>query len=224
MISTVSTSCSVQTSGIHRTRACRGQHIGGGKAAWKLWLRWAWSEAVLDPDTNCNGLSCITTTTVLHYRKPKSKLCWLSCNAAVQVQREYLDTQIRGLSNSHIIHPGIKRQKVPLVPAHGRIKDIALPVKVGGCCLLLCGCPGPMLKVLAVHLYALSEVLLVPAHSFNEDTGQAAQPACCLASLVLTCCLFCWHAAASVFPCMKPEDIPGVKEAGWSAGNAFKAG
>ncbi len=56
---------------------------------------------------------------------PSTLLC-------VQVQREYLDTQIRGLSNSHIIHPGIKRQKVPLLPAHGRIKDIAVPVKVGG--------------------------------------------------------------------------------------------
>lgn len=52
-------------------------------------------------------------------------LCW------PQVQREYLDTQIRGLSNSHIVHPGIKRHKVPLLPAHTRIKEIAVPVKVG---------------------------------------------------------------------------------------------
>lgn len=51
----------------------------------------------------------------------------------VQVQREYLDTQIRGLSNSHIIHAGIQRQKVPLLPAHGRIKEIAVPVKVREC-------------------------------------------------------------------------------------------
>lgn len=55
----------------------------------------------------------------------------------VQVQREYLDTQIRGLSNSHIIQPGIKRQKVPLLPAHGRIKEIAVPVQVMAAAALL---------------------------------------------------------------------------------------
>jgi hypothetical protein len=49
-----------------------------------------------------------------------------------QVQREYLDTQIRGLSNSHVVQPGIKREMVPLVPAHTRIKEIALPLQV--CC------------------------------------------------------------------------------------------
>lgn len=48
----------------------------------------------------------------------------------LQAQREYLDTQIRGLSNSHVVHSGIQRQKVPLVPAHGRIKEIALPLQV----------------------------------------------------------------------------------------------
>jgi hypothetical protein len=52
-------------------------------------------------------------------------------DSVLQVQREYLDTQIRGLSNSHVVQPGVKRQKVPLLPAHSRIKEIAVPVKVG---------------------------------------------------------------------------------------------
>lgn len=54
-----------------------------------------------------------------------------TCCDHLQAQRDYLDAQIRGLSNSHVIHPGIQRQKVPLLPAHARIKEIAVPLKVG---------------------------------------------------------------------------------------------
>jgi hypothetical protein len=68
-------------------------------------------------------------------------------HSVLQVQREYLDTQIRGLSNSHVVQPGVKRQKVPLLPAHARIKEVAVPVKVSAgvpVCL-------PSAMLLAVH-------------------------------------------------------------------------
>jgi hypothetical protein len=41
-----------------------------------------------------------------------------------------VDGQIRGLSNSHIVRPGVARHKVPLQPPHSRTKEIALPCKV----------------------------------------------------------------------------------------------
>jgi hypothetical protein len=84
--------------------------------------------------TDCRMLLC---TPVLLTCEHSWTHAWYACPASVlQVQREYLDTQIRGLSNSHVVQPGIKREMVPLVPAHGRIKEIALPVQV--CCHLCC--------------------------------------------------------------------------------------
>eukprot|EP00775_Hariotina_reticulata_P006085 gene6085-6325_t len=38
-----------------------------------------------------------------------------------RVQKEYLDGQIRQLSNSHIVHKGIQRTKVPLLPSKYRL-------------------------------------------------------------------------------------------------------
>lgn len=45
----------------------------------------------------------------------------------LQMQKEYLDGEIRKLSNSHVVHPGVKRQLMPLEHAHFR--EIAVPVK-----------------------------------------------------------------------------------------------
>lgn len=72
----------------------------------------------------------------------------------LQVQREYLDTQIRGLSNSHVVQPGINREMVPLVPAHTRIKEIALPVQV---CYRLCSA-APAVSSIMVGAQATTDV------------------------------------------------------------------
>lgn len=44
----------------------------------------------------------------------------------LQMQKEYLDGKIRQLSNSHVVHPGIKRQLMPL--QHARMREIAVRI------------------------------------------------------------------------------------------------
>jgi hypothetical protein len=48
------------------------------------------------------------------------------------VQKEYLDRQIRQLSNSHVVRPGIPRQRLPMPgPHHMRAKDLPVPIQPG---------------------------------------------------------------------------------------------
>lgn len=46
--------------------------------------------------------------------------------AVLQMQKDYLDGEIRKLSNSHVVHPGIQRSLMPL--HHARKKQIAVPI------------------------------------------------------------------------------------------------
>jgi hypothetical protein len=48
----------------------------------------------------------------------------------LQVQKDYLDSQIRQLSNSHVVHPGITRQRLPMPgPAHIRVRNLPVPIQ-----------------------------------------------------------------------------------------------
>lgn len=47
----------------------------------------------------------------------------------LQVQKEYLDSQIRQLSNSHVVQAGIQRQRQPMPgPPHMRVADLPVPI------------------------------------------------------------------------------------------------
>eukprot|EP00878_Enallax_costatus_P006283 GHUV01006587.1.p1 GENE.GHUV01006587.1~~GHUV01006587.1.p1 ORF type:complete len:451 (+),score=121.80 GHUV01006587.1:320-1672(+) len=58
---------------------------------------------------------------ILHAKVP-----YIDLVNTIRIQKEYLDGEIRKLSNSHVVHPGVKRQLMPL--DHARIKQIAVRV------------------------------------------------------------------------------------------------
>lgn len=91
------------------------------------------------------------------------------------MQREYLDSQIRGLSNSHIVHPDIHRQKVPMVPPHGRIKDIAVPLQVCVCVLTGMVCVRCQPKC---GTTTLAELLILKYHRLRYDGVFCVELAC----------------------------------------------
>ncbi|WIA13916.1 hypothetical protein OEZ85_002487 [Tetradesmus obliquus] len=61
---------------------------------------------------------------VLHPKLPYTGLVDM-----FRVQKEYLDSQIRQLSNSHVVQAGIQRQRQPMPgPPHMRVADLPVPI------------------------------------------------------------------------------------------------
>ncbi|KAF6263907.1 histone acetyltransferase [Scenedesmus sp. NREL 46B-D3] len=60
------------------------------------------------------------------------KLPYTDLVSMFRVQKEYLDSQIRQLSNSHVVHPGMPRQRLPMPgPSHLRVQDLPVPMQPG---------------------------------------------------------------------------------------------